>query len=394
MLTNAAARAAGALTRAYKIHDQGGMHLLVRPSGTKSWQQKYRWKGREKLYTIGRFPDLNVIQARMRQAEVKDMLERGIDPSGASAQAEQSFEALARRWHRLQASNWSGAHARDVLKTLERYIFPEIGAREVHSVMPRELLTLVRRIEQRGHMETAGRVRQRLSAIFGFAVAEGLREDDPAAQLGRAMTRGQLSVPHAALTEIEDCRALLRACQSDGARIETVLASSFLAHTAVRLDALRGARWSEIDLDARIWTVPAARMKLSRAKKSDSRFDHLVPLSRGALSILQDVRSARHHDWSPDGLIFPGRDGHSPIAPGAIREMYARTVFAGRHVPHGWRASFSTILNENMGEEWRGDIDRALAHAGMGKVEAAYNRSVLIDRRRTVFDRWSALLKG
>lgn len=392
MLTNAAARAAGARDRAYKLTDQGGMHLLVRPTGSKSWQLKYRWHGREKLLTIGQFPEVNVARARILQAEAKDALERGVDPSNAPAAAD-TFERLARAWHRHQRGAWSQAHAGDVLASLERDVFPSIGEREVDAIQPRELLELVRAVEDRGCLETAGRLRQRLSAIFGFGIAEGLCQSDPAAQLGRAMTRGKLSTPHPALTDIEECRALLKACEASSAAAATVAASRFLALTAVRLDAVRGMRWGEVDLEARIWTVPAARMKLSRAKKGDDRFDHVVPLSEAALFVLRGARSSITDERQAAlSLVFPGRVIDKPIGAGAIRDLYVRLGYAGRHVPHGWRSSFSTILNETLGEGWRHDIDRALAHAGMGKVEAAYNRSQLLDRRRELFDRWGELL--
>lgn len=393
MLTDAAAKAAGAQTRAYKLHDQGGLHLLVRPTGTKSWQLKYRWpKGpssREQLLTLGQFPEVKVSRARILQAEVKAQLEQGVDPrSSRASRPEASFERVARDWHAHQRSRWSAAHAADVIASLERDAFPAIGALPIGAIPAPQLLRVLRPVEARGCLETAGRLRQRLSAIFEFAAAQGLAETNPAAYLGRAMAGGKLTTPHAALTEIAECRALLAACEASEARPATVMASRFLALTAVRLAAVRGMRWSEVDLEARLWTVPAARMKLSRAKKGKARFDHLVPLSAAALFVL---RGARQFGVSPDALVFPGRSG-GPIGEGALRDLYARAGFDGRHVPHGWRASFSTILNEDMGEEWRGDIDRALAHATRGKVEAAYNRSVLLDRRRAVFDRWGALI--
>lgn len=389
MLTDAAAKAAGARERAYKLHDQGGLHLLVRPTGSKSWQQKYRWRGREQLLTLGQFPEVKVGRARILQAEAKAQLEQGVDPrSTGGRQQESTFERVARDWHQHQRSRWSAAHAADVIASLERDAFPAIGALPIGAIPAPQLLRVLRPVEARGCLETAGRLRQRLSAIFEFAAAQGLAETNPAAYLGRAMAGGKLTTPHAALTEIADCRALLAACEASEARPATVMASRFLALTAVRLAAVRGMRWGEVDLQAQLWTVPAARMKLSRAKKGEARFDHLVPLSAPALFVLQ---GARQFGSDPDSLVFPGRTG-GPIGEGALRDLYSRAGFDGRHVPHGWRASFSTILNEDMGEGWRGDIDRALAHATRGKVEAAYNRSVLLDRRRAVFDRWGELL--
>jgi integrase len=196
-----------------------------------------------------------------------------------------------------------------------------------------------------------------------------------------------------ALTEVSGCKALLAACEEAGARVTTILASRFLALTAVRLAAVRGARWEEIDFAARTWTVPAARMKLGRAKKGEARFDHVVPLCDAAIAVLKTaLLLVVDNKQSGSSLIFPGRRHTTPIAEGALRELYGRAGFGDRHVPHGWRASFSTILNEELGREWRGDIDEALAHTIKGSVEGAYNRAQLLERRRAVFDRWGELL--
>lgn len=390
MLTNAAAKAAGAQARAYKLHDQGGLHLLVRPTGSKSWQLKYRWPkgpgGREKLLTLGQFPEVSVNRARILQAEAKEQLAAGVDP-GRKAAAVGTLEQLARIWHQANLPGWSPAHAGDVLASLERDVFPELGQCAAGSITPPQLLAVIEAIAQRGCRTSAHRVRQRLAEIFAFGRARGLVTGNPAADLGAAMLSPPPARPHAALTSIEDCRALLAACDADAARGSTIAASRFLALTAVRLAAVRGMTWAEVDLEARTWTVPAERMKLSRAKKCDQRYDHIVPLSAAAIGVLVSIKTRSN----VSGLVFPGRGG-GPIAAGAIRELYERAGFAGRHVPHGWRASFSTILNEELGPSWRFDIDAALGHAGKGKVEAAYNRSAQLARRRELFDHWGALL--
>lgn len=392
MLTNAAVKAAGAKNRAYKLFDQGGLFLFVAPTGTKSWRQKYRWKGREKLLTLGQFPEVTVPRARILQAEAKEQLAAGVDPSRAGKSVE-TFEQLARAWYRHSRPSWSAAHAADVIGSLERDVFAEIANCPVSEVTPPQLLALLRGVEGRGCRTTAQRIRQRLSEIFGFAIAQGLVDSDPAAKLGAAMQDAPPAQPHPALTDIASLQALLDRCETIRARPVTVLASRFLALTAVRLAAVRGARWEEIDLKQRTWTVPAERMKLARAKKDDARFDHIVPLSAAAIAVLDEVRDY-NSAIAGDALIFPGRRGTVPIAEGAIRELYIRAGFGGRHVPHGWRASFSTILNEELGEGWRTTIDMALAHSAKGKVEAAYNRAQLLDRRRELMEQWGAKLSN
>lgn len=406
MITNTAAKAAGAQARAYKLHDQGGLHLLVRPTGSKSWQLKYRWRSREKLLTLGQFPEVNVNRARILQAEAKEQLAAGVDPGSQGGKSLHIFEELARLWYRANLPAWSEAHAEDVLASLERDIFPDLGASAADTITAPQLLSQIEAIAQRGCRTSAHRVRQRLAEIFAFGRARGLVTGNPAADLGAAMLSPPPARPHPALTDLCTLRKLLTACEGTPARAETILASRFLALTAVRLAAVRGMRWGEVDLAARTWTVPAARMKLSRAKKDDQRYDHVVPLSAAAASTLGAIRlkslagsnfglSSETANEGADlqRLVFPGRDG-APIAGGAIRELYERAGFAGQHVPHGWRASFSTILNEELGPEWRFDIDAALGHAGKGKVEAAYNRSAQLGRRRELMDRWGRLLAG
>lgn len=386
MLTQAAVKTAMPRDRAYKLADAGGLFLFVTPAGTRSWRLKYRRGGREQLKVLGRFPDLSLARAR----ETRDQFKRSL--TGNHIDSCSTFEQLARSWYQHNRSSWSPAHATDVIASLERDLFPDVGNMVVSDIDAPCLLNAMRSVENRGCIETARRIRQRLSGIFGFAIAQGLIAVDPAAHLGRAMGKSRPPRPMPALTSIHDCQALLSSTDRLVANNKMVpLASRFLALTAVRLEAVRGMRWGEVDIGERIWRVPAARMKLSRAKKELAQFDHLVPLSTAALSVLAQANGYDTH--SEEDLVFPGRSG-APIGEGALRDLYQRAGFAGRHVPHGWRSSFSTILNEELGPDWRSDIDRALAHSPKDKVEAAYNRAEQLGRRREVFDRWGEMLTG
>ena len=242
-------------------------------------------------------------------------------------------------------------------------------------------------MEARGSIETARRIRQRISAVFAFAIAEGLAEQDPAAFVARALRPAPIARRQPALTDLDQARALLAACERAGGPPIIRLASRFLALTAVRIGALLGATWDEfegLDGDAPLWRIPAERMKLKKARKADSANDHIVPLSPQAVAVLKaigengyDTRSSR---------VFP-------IHAAAIGALYKRAGYAGRHVPHGWRACFSTIMNERFPLE-RAAIDLALAHAprGASESEAAYNRAQLLDQRRALFARWGEML--
>lgn len=392
MLTIAAVKAAQPAAAPFKLFDGGGLFLYVAPTGLKSWRQKYRIKGKEKLLTFGRWPEMSLPEARLRREAAKERLRQGIDP-GVQDQVggDGTFEGLARDWHRHGEAGWSPAHADEVLTSLERDVFPEIGASWPGAITPAQCLAILQKLERRDCIPSARRMRHRISSVFRFGMAQGVIDSDPAAALRAAMRPLPLARPMPALIDIEACRALLAGCESIGVRVGTALASRFLALTAVRLNAVRGMRWAEVDRDNQIWTVPASRMKLGQAKKGDDRFDHAVPLSAEAMRVLDAAAQLRRDD-DPERLVFTGRGGVAAIGEGAIRELYNRAGYAGRHVPHGWRASFSTIMNETMGPEWRDDIDRALAHSPRSAVEAAYNRAQLLDRRRYLMERWGAML--
>jgi integrase len=397
MLTNGAVKAAAAQSRPYKMSDAGGLYLYVTPAGTKSWRLKYRWQGKEKLLVIGRFPGISLAEARQRREDAKAKIRQGMDPSSNEEKLE-TFEQVARAWYRHNENGWSPAHAGDVLASLERDVFPAIGARAIASIEPPELLEVLRLVESRGRIETARRQRQRLSAIFGYGIARGLTDRDPAEHVGRAMSTARPVRPQPALTIAEECRELLAAADRQSGRPATKLASRFLALTAVRLEAVRGMRWSEIedlDGDAPVWRVPPVRMKLKKSKKNDPRFAQLVPLSSQAVAVLREAAQEFGYGADlpqDDDLVFPRRDRSRPIGESAIGALYDRAGFSGRHVPHGWRSSFSTILNETLGPDAASDIDRALAHSPKDKVEAAYNRAELLGRRRALFESWGELL--
>ncbi|NJC33841.1 integrase [Sphingomonas jejuensis] len=400
MLTEASIRGARRRASAYKLTDGQGLHVHVAATtGTRSFRLRFRWAGKEQLLTLGTWPELSLVDAREQADTARAELAAGRDPRARAyrARSAETFEAVARRWMAQQRRRWTEVHAVDVESSLVRDVFPAIGASPIAAIDAPVVLQLLRDVERRGSIETARRLRQRISAVFALAMAEDLVAGDPAAIVRKALLPPAGKRHQPALLELDDVRALLAAAELVDAGAAVKLASRFLALTAVRLAAVRGARWEEIeDLDGPepIWRVPAARMKLAVAKKGDARHDHVVPLSAAAVAVLRAARANLHcADANMHGLIFVGRCGAAPIGEAAIGALYARTRFAGRHVPHGWRASFSTILNEALPGE-RDAIDRALAHSPKDKVEAAYNRAQQLDRRRRLFDAWGEMLSG
>ncbi|MBE2990904.1 integrase arm-type DNA-binding domain-containing protein [Sphingomonas sp. CFBP 13603] len=398
MLTNAAVKAARSRATAYKLFDQGGLHLYVTPGNRKTFRIKFRFGGKEQLLTIGSVPEVSLDAARARCDQVRELLGRGEDPrtsTVAPVGKARAFENVARQWHTHMRRRWTEAHASDVLASLERDVFPAIGAMPIGAVTVPVILNALRVIEERGSLVTAGRVRQRISAVFAYAMAEDLVDQDPAAIVSRALTPPAPAQHHAALLEIEDARGLLAAAELVDVVLVVKRASRFLALTAVRFAAVRGARWNEIeDFDgaAPLWRVPAARMKLKAVKKLDAKNDHLVPLSHQAVALLREIRADMHpDDANLHDLIFDRGAGRM-IGEKSIGALYDRAGFEGRHVPHGWRATFSTLMNEKSEGADRDVIERALAHTPKDKVRIAYDRSAQLQRLRDLFQEWADLL--
>jgi integrase len=419
MLNDAKVKAAKAKDKPYKLGDSGQLYLNVATSGTRSWRMNYTFgrnaKGipQQKTLTFGVYPSMTLSQARAKRDEAKVLLRDGMDPAiqrkvvAASAAVEQAttFESVARIWHGKQVARWSKVHAADVLSSLEENVFPAIGALPISMIKAPKLLQVLTAVETRGAIETAHRLRSRMSSIFVYAIAAGLAEYDPAASLGKALTPKPRAKRQPAVTTLDTLRQILIDCEAERCRASTKLALRFLALTAVRPGELRFARWSEFeDLDGPepLWRIPASRMKGDEDRKAEDDGDHLVPLAPASVQVLRALERL-----SGDlELVFPSdRHPHRPISENTLRALLIRAGYYQRQVPHGFRASFSTIMNERADRIWREAghkeaspdrdiIDLMLAHVPEGRSgsEGAYNRAAYIPRRRELACEWADLL--
>lgn len=403
LLTDAACRKAKPGDRDRKMADSGGLFLLVKSSGLKSWRMKYRIHGREKQLTIGRYPEVSLSAAREKRDAAKRMLQEGRDPSAekkfakvrAAAEALNNFEACARGWHEQRKATLNPRYAQQILDRLEADVFPKLGTVPVREITPPLVLACIRAIEARGSREMAHRVRMHISDVFVWGIASGLCDEDPAATIRKAL------MPHdarlrPALVKVDQLRKVLPTAEAQpDIYWATALASRLLALTAVRPGVLRLAERSEfegLDGTSPLWRIPAAKMKLSRERKKDAAFEFVVPLSRQAV---ETAEAAMHASPSPT-LLFPGiGDRRKPISDSTLSKFYRAAGFQDRHCPHGWRSSFSTIMNERAAvedrERDRAIIDLMLAHVPEG-VEAAYNRAVYMPRRRELAQAWADLI--
>jgi len=390
MLTDAAIRTAKRADKPYKLTDQAGLYLRVTPAGSKLWRMRYEYGRKEKLLSFGPYPEVSLAEARDRRDAAKRLLREGRDPS-LERKLEQtrtrealanSFEAVARDWHARMASSWTERHASDVWESLKQGVFPTLGSLPIREITPPMVLGVLRPIEARPAVETARRVRQRMSAVFVYAIALGIGETDPAAIVKGAMAplvKGR----QPAITELAEAREVLAKVEAIPAHPVTKLASRFLALTVVRPGEIRGAAWVEFEgLSGPdpIWCIPTARMKAKR--------EHVVPLSRQAVDLLSALRVLTGRG----PLVFPNaRHAHRPMSENAIGYLLNRAGYHHRHVPHGWRATFSTVMNEAHPAD-RHVIDLMLAHAPQDKTEAAYNRALHLPRRRELAQVWANML--
>jgi integrase len=403
MLNDAKLRGAKPRDKDYKLTDSHRLYLLVKPGGGKLWRWNYSYGGKQKSMNFGVYPMVSLVDARAKRDQARAILEEGRDPAVAKklkidanrAAARNTFERMAREWHDNFKSQWASIHADDVLRSLERDVFPAIGPLPISELTPPVVLDVLRSVENRGSIETAKRIRQRISSVFVYAIANGIAQTDPAEKLGgvlKPLRKGR----QPAITDLKRLQQMIIDAEEDKARPITRLALRFLALTAVRPGELRGARWEEFeDLDGPrpLWRIPTVRMKGDLDRKEEIEGDHLVPLARQSIDVLRAL-------WPLTGacqLLFPGnRHAHKPMSENAIGYLLNRAGYHGHHVPHGFRAAFSTIMNEWANREGSdGDrqvIDLMLAHIPKEKVEGAYNRAAYLPRRRELAEIWAALL--
>ncbi|WP_461209469.1 tyrosine-type recombinase/integrase [Desulfocurvus sp. DL9XJH121] len=368
-----------------KLFDGRGLFLLVSPKGGKWWRFKYRIEGKEKLISLGTYPDVSLKEAREQRDKVRKMVAKGIDPSSArkaeQAVEKDTFEAIALEWLDKQTSIWVPSHAQRQIRRLEQHVLPYLGDIPIKDITPPTLLAVLRRIEDKGVIETAHRVHQLCGQIFRYAVATGRAERDPSGDLRGALAPAK-GEHFATMTDPREVAALLRAMDGFSGQPATRCALRLAPLVFVRPGELRSAEWSEIDLDKAEWRIPAAKMKMRQM--------HIVPLSRQAIAILKEI-----HPLTGNGkYVFPGlRSASRPMSNNTINAALRRLGYSGDEMTgHGFRSMASTILNE---QGWPPDvIERQLAHAERNKVRAAYNHAEHLPQRRKMMQSWADYLDG
>lgn len=366
----------------YKLSDGGGLYLLVNPNGSRYWRMKYRYAGKEKLLSIGVYPDVTLAEARDKRTQAKRILAAGDDPSEVK-QAEReaknlavnnSFELLALEWHEHKKPNWSSGYADDIMEYLRKDIFPYIGKKAITDIKPITMLSVLKKMEERGVLDKLKKTRQACRQIFTYAIITGRAEFNPVTDLAGALkTPKQQHFPHLMPTQIGP---FIHAVNTYSGSKVTRIATLLLMYTSVRTIELRASEWTEFDLDNDLWQIPKERMKMRRP--------HLVPLSRQVKSHLLELKKIT--GWGK--YVFPGRnDAHKPMSEASINQVIKRIGFAGKVTGHGFRHTMSTILHEKgFNSAW---IEAQLAHADRNSIRGTYNHAQYLDGRREMLQ-WYA----
>jgi integrase len=387
-LTDVAIRNAKPRSKPYKMGDALGLFVLIQPSGGKLWRFKYRFDGREKKLAIGTYPVIGLAEARRRRDQARELIAAGKDPSRerlreklrTQIQAGNTFAVIAEEYCEKRKRDGQKAWAASTAARSEYLISllkVPLGRMPITDIEPADVLAAVRKIERKGQLESARRTLQLAGAVFRYAVATARLSSDPTRDL-----RGALTAPtvthYGAIIDPPRVGELLRAIDGYEGQPITKLAMQLAPHVFVRPGELRHAEWNEFDLEGALWTIPASKTKM--------RKDHLVPLSRQSIAILEDL----HALTGPDGYVFPSiRSRKRPMSDNTINAGLRRLGYSTDEMTaHGFRAMASTLLNES--GKWHPDaIERALAHGDSDRIRAAYHRGAHWKERVAMAQWWS-----
>lgn len=385
-LTDTAIRNAKPGTKPIKLFDERGLFLLVTPNGGKWWRFRFMFDGKEKLLSLGVYPDVSLKDARERRDEARKLVANGVNPSEnrkiqKSARADRianSFEVIAREWFAKYSATWAKNHGDRIVRRFERDIFPWIGGRPIAEINAPQLLEVVRRIENRGALETAHRALSNCGQVFRYAIATGRAERDPSGDLRGALPPVK-ETHFAATTEPKRFAEILRAMDGYEGTLTVRCALRLAPLVFVRPGELRNAQWADIDFEAEEWRYTVTK----------TNTPHIVPLSHQAIEILREL----HPLTGNSCFVFPSaRSSSRPMSDNAILAALRRLGIDKEEMSgHGFRAVARTILDEVLGV--RPDfIEHQLAHAVRDPNGRAYNRTAHLSERRKMMQQWADYL--
>ncbi len=387
-LSAVAIKSAKPKSKPYKIPDSGGLYLLVTPTGSRLWRLDYRFAGKRNTLAMGAFPLVGLAEARDQRDDAKRSLREGRDPSRmrrnqkTGVAADHTFAKVAQRWFEARKSGWVEAYRKRIWSRIEADVISQIGEVPIDAIGPGELLDVLRKIEGRGAVETARRVKNYVNDVFSYAKSGGLVTKNPAEEIAGALAT-PAPAKHRTALKARDLPEFLKSLHDYDGDKRTAEAIWFTILTFVRTNEIRFAQWEEFeDLKgaAPLWRIPAARMKM--------RNEHLVPLAPPAVAALVALR--RHSEGSE--LVLPAKTQSGVISENTMLFALYRMGYHHRATIHGFRGMASTILNEKgFNRDW---IERQLAHVERDEVRAAYNAAEWLAQRREMMRWWATFLEA
>lgn len=397
-LSDPECRSAKPKDKLYKLRDGGALSLDIMPSGTKTWRYSYRIHGKQKTFTIGKYPDTSLSEARTSRDKAKKLVSEGIDPSQQKQIikrqiAEDSFQGIAETWLEQMKPDWSEKHHIRFISYLSRDAFPLIGTRNIAEIEAPEIIAVIRQVADRGAVYSAKRIKGMIQQVFDYALVHGKCTRNPAKDINLSMLLPKIIKRHfSAITDPVKLGELLFAIDGYEGSVIVRQALKIIPFVMVRPSELSNAEWSEIDFDTCTWTIPAKRRKLPKHLKDANRPQdaHIVPLCDQVVTELKLT-----HQYTGRGkYIFPSARGNSrSMSNNALRTALRNMGFDNETItPHGFRGVASTFLNE---QGFRTKVIEAqLAHKLKSEVEASYNHAQYIDERREMLKQWGNYLEA
>lgn len=375
-------------SKQYKKSDSDGLYLLIHPNGSKYWRMKYILFGKEKTYSIGKYPDISLSHAREARNEAKRLINKGIDPTQdrirqkqeVEKQATGTFKKIALQWHQHKTKyDWKANNSREILSAMERELFPHIGSMPVKDITTRTLKRVLKRVENRGSLELLRKLKQWCVNIFNLAIEDEHIQHNPAT----VITIPKRTKKNFNCIELEEFPKLIRDIRNYGGDLVIKYAIQLTLLTALRTEELRKAEWKEIDFENKLWTIPAQRLKWWRKYKDVDKV-HIVPLSKQAIELfrkLQEINGHRKYVFA--SLVKPTQ----AVANNSMLFTLYRLGYAQRMTIHSFRRLFSTSAND-AGKN-RDHIEAALCHRLETSVHSVYNKSTYVEQRKGLMQWWA-----
>jgi integrase len=378
----------------YKLFDGGGLFLLIKPSGGKLWRLKYRIKGKERVLAIGIYPQVSLANARALREELKEKIAKGIDPAARRQEKKKAakakvlkvtntFENVAKAYF-AKRNELNEAYKLRLERSFSNDVFPFLGNTPIETIKPKDIIEIVKRVEKRGAVESAHRLFTQISKVYKYAVSNQVVERNPCSEMDKSeILQSHTRKHYPTITDPQEIRLLLNAIDEYSGDYTTRMALTLAPHVFVRPFNLRHAQWDEIDLEAKLWRIPAEKMKTKR--------EHVVPLTDITLDIFKEMK---RFSGNADYIFHSLRSKMSPMSDATLNNALRRMGYAKDElVTHGFRAMFSTIAHEKSSFKHE-VIETQLAHSVGSEVSRAYNRALYLDERKALMQWWSEWLSN